>query len=209
MKVYNALYAAFGPQHWWPAKTPFEVVVGAILTQQAPWKNVERAINNLKTAKLLTPGRIANANLLLLQKLIRPAGFYKVKSKRLKEISKLYPGMKELGKKPVNKAREDILEMDGIGPETGDSILLYAFGMPTFVVDAYTKRFVKRYGFTAGWKKVDYDNTKTFFEDNVTRNVQIYNEFHALIVELGKRHCKTKPVCERCPLSRRCKKLID
>lgn len=209
MNVYGALYAAFGPQHWWPAKTPFEVVVGAILTQQAPWKNVEKAINNLKAAKLLTPERIANANLSLLQKLIRPAGFYRVKSKRLKEISRLYPRMKGLSKKSVAQAREAILEMDGIGPETGDSILLYAFDMPTFVVDAYTKRFAKRYGLTAGWKKADYDRTKIFFESNVAQNVQIYNEFHALIVELGKRHCKAKPACDGCPLDGQCKKLID
>lgn len=208
MHIYDTLYNSFGPQRWWPADTQFEVVVGAVLTQQAPWKNVETAIGNLRKHGLLDPERLANADLKLVRKLIQPAGFYNVKSRRLKKIAALYPRMRELSRKSLDEARQGILEIDGIGPETADSILLYAFGMPTFVVDAYTKRFVKRYGFAKGWKKVDYETTKRFFEENIERNAVVYNEFHALIVELGKRHCRTKPLCGGCPLGKSCRRLV-
>ena len=209
MKIYNRLYDVFGPQHWWPAEGAFEVVVGAILTQQAPWKNVEKAINNLKKESALGPSAISKMSLPKLERMIKPAGFYKIKSKRLKKIAALYNKIEECKKLPVSEARKHLLKIDGIGPETADSILLYAFNMPTFVVDAYTKRFVKRYGFSKKWKRLDYETIKNFFERNTKYDVKVYNEFHALLVELGKKYCKTKPVCDKCPLNMMCEKRCE
>ncbi|MCK4245142.1 MAG: endonuclease III domain-containing protein [Candidatus Omnitrophica bacterium] len=200
--IYKSLYNAFGPQHWWPARTKFEIIVGAILTQQTTWKNVEKAIKNLRKNRLLTIKSLADSPLRKIEESIRPAGYYREKSKRLKEIStyllKHYQGgLKGLFKKDIKSLREELLNLRGIGEETADSILLYAGGKRIFVIDAYTKRIFLRLGLLPAG---DYDKIRMFFEDNLPRDIKIYEEFHALLVKLGKEFCKKKPLCKSCPL---------
>ena len=207
MWIYKQLHSAYGPRNWWPAETEFEVVVGAILTQQAPWTNVEKAIINLRGRGLLDPELLAKAETTLVEKLVRPAGFYKVKSRRIKGIADSYGRIRAAYDMPIHEARKELLSMKGIGPETCDSILLYAGNMPTFVIDAYTKRMAGRYGLAQD-EDIDYYELKEMFEDNLPRNERLFNEYHALIVELGKRHCKVKPECADCPLEKRCKKKV-
>jgi len=205
-ELYKFLLSHFGPQHWWPAETPFEVVVGAILTQQVAWKNAEKAIENLKNANVLDLCKISNLSLEKLEVYLKPTGFYRQKAKRLKDIcsyiSKEYnSNLKRLFNKETCSLRAELLSLNGIGPETADSIILYAAEKPSFVIDAYTKRICKRLQLT---DDLDYEPLKKFFENSLPKNVEIYKEFHALIVELGKNYCKTKPVCKNCPLSKKC-----
>jgi endonuclease-3 related protein len=207
MWIYKRLHSAYGPRNWWPAETDFEVVVGAILTQQAPWTNVEKAIINLKGHGLLDPENLAKAETALVEKLVRPAGFYKVKSKRVIKMAESYGRIRDAYDMPISEARKTLLSMDGIGPETCDSILLYAGNMPTFVIDAYTKRMAGRYGLTQD-EDIDYHELKDMFEEKLPRNERLFNEYHALIVELGKQHCRSKPECKGCPLEARCKKRV-
>ncbi len=200
--IYKSLYKSFGPQHWWPARTKFEIIVGAILTQQTTWRNVEKAIRNLRKNRLLTIENLANAPLRKIEELVRPAGYYREKAKCLKNIAtyllKHYQGkLKELFKKDTKSLREELLNLRGIGKETADSILLYAGGKRIFVIDAYTKRIFLRLGLLPA---SDYDKIRMFFEDNLPRDVKIYEEFHALLVKLGKEFCKRKPLCSSCPL---------
>ena len=206
LKIYRTLLKHFGPQAWWPAETPFEVMIGAILTQNTNWKNVEKAIANLKAHKLLSPKAILDIRNSKLENLIRSAGYYKQKAKKLKAFVKYF--IKEyqgkLGKMRENqgaKLRNELLEVHGIGPETADSILLYALDKPTFVVDAYTKRIGNRVGL---FKFSDYHEIKEFFEKNSSKNLEMYKEYHALLVELGKGFCKTEPACEDCPIKALC-----
>ena len=205
-ELYKFLLSHFGPQHWWPAETPFEVVVGAILTQQVAWKNAEKAIENLKNANVLDLCKISNLSLEKLEVYLKPTGFYRQKAKRLKDIcsyiSKEYnSNLKRLFNKETCSLRAELLSLNGIGPETADSIILYAAEKPSFVIDTYTKRICKRLQLT---DDLDYEPLKKFFENSLPKNVEIYKEFHALIVELGKNYCKTKPVCKNCPLSKKC-----
>ena len=205
-ELYKFLLSHFGPQHWWPAETPFEVVVGAILTQQVAWKNAEKAIENLKNANVLDLCKISNLSLEKLEVYLKPTGFYRQKAKRLKDIcsyiSKEYnSNLKRLFNKETCSLRAELLSLNGIGPETADSIILYAAEKPSFVIDAYTKRICERLQLT---HELDYEPLKKFFENSLPKNVEIYKEFHALIVELGKNYCKTKPVCKDCPLSEKC-----
>lgn len=207
--IYNLLLKHFGPQKWWPAETEFEVIVGAILTQNSNWKNVERAIANLKDKDLMEPERIHSVSEEGLKKLIRPAGYYNAKARKLREFTDFlfeeYDGKLDrfLGL-PPEQVREQLLSIWGIGPETADSIILYAAEKPSFVVDAYTRRIFSRLGFVD--EKTGYDELKKFFEKNIPRDVSLYKEFHALIVELGKNCCRTKPLCKECPLGRECLK---
>jgi len=209
-KLYSLLLKAYGKQNWWPAETPFEVCVGAILTQNTAWKNVERAIGNLKRENLLSPEAIAKLDIARLKELIKPAGFYNQKAERLKLFSKFIiesGGLEKLKRVPKEELRKMLLKLKGIGNETADSILLYAFEKPSFVVDAYTKRLLFRLGIT---EKEDesYMKVKTLFEKEILpikRNVHIYNEFHALIVEHSKVHCRKKPNCKGCPLAHLCR----
>lgn len=209
--VYNKLLNKFGEQHWWPAETPFEVCVGAILTQSTSWSNVEKAINNLKKEGLLSPHKLNKIETRKLAKLIKPAGYFNSKARKIKEFTnhlekKHKNNLDKLFNQPVDKLREELLSIWGIGPETADSIILYSANKPTFVVDAYTKRIFHRLGFTE--EDVGYDELKEFFEENLPRDTQLYNEFHALIVRLGKEHCKkTNPVCRNCPLIKECKSI--
>ena len=207
-QIYKKLLNHFGGQHWWPADTEFEVIVGAILTQAASWKNVESAIENLKSKKILTPAGIKGITTAELGKLIRPAGYYNVKSKKLKKfvdfLYKNYNGDLNLFlSQPIGKLRDELLSIWGIGNETADSIVLYAAHKPSFVVDAYTRRIFSRLGFVDD--DVSYENLKKFFEKNLPEDVGLYKEFHALIVELGKNYCRTKPACGECPINYGCK----
>lgn len=203
LDIYRVLFEKFGGQHWWPAETEFEVIVGAILTQAAAWKNVELAIKNLKAENLLMPEGIYKTSEAKLRKIIRPAGYFNAKARKLKEFVNFlfenYDGnLKLMLNQPHEKLRGELLSIWGIGPETADSIVLYAANKPSFVVDAYTKRIFSRIGLVNN--NVNYENLKKFFEENLPRDVKLYNEFHALLVKLGKEYCKPKPLCDECPV---------
>ncbi len=204
--IYEKLLKALGKQNWWPAEDKFEVIVGAILTQQASWKNVEKAIKNLKQHRMLTPEDLYRLDGKRLEELIRPSGFYKVKAKRLKRfvnfLFEKYDGkLERLFSLSMEELRKELLSINGIGDETADSILLYSAGMPSFVVDAYTIRIFSRLGLL---KEKKYEKVKEFFEKNLPKDVELYKEYHALIVELGKNICKLKPKCILCPLKEWC-----
>lgn len=205
--IYDRLYEAYGPQGWWPAETPFEVMVGAILTQAASWRNVERAIANLKAAGLLSPEALAAVPEEELARLIRPAGYFNVKARKLKALMALIMGpfqgdLERLLSHPPRELRQLLLATYGIGPETADSILLYAAGQPYFVVDAYTVRVFRR--LELGPERDSYDAWQSFFMAHLPRDAALYNEYHALIVRHGKDVCRTRPLCPACPLRELC-----
>lgn len=203
--IYRRLFRYFGQQHWWPADSDFEVAVGAILTQNTSWSNVEKAIQNLKKARCLSLKKMLNMSDGALAKLIRPAGYYNIKAKRLKNFLKFlkdkYKGsignMRRMG---ILDARSQLLSVNGIGEETADSILLYALGKPIFVVDAYTKRIAVRHGFVN--EGADYKTLQHLFMDNLPNREDLFNEYHALIVRLGKEFCKkNNKNCILCPIN--------
>lgn len=201
--AFDRMFACFGPRHWWPGETPFEVMVGAILTQNTNWKNVERAIINLKKEKVLHPKKLSSIHPASLASLIRPAGFYRVKAARLRHFLKYflekYDGdEKKMAEKDAAQLRQELLQVKGIGPETADSILLYALAKPVFVVDAYTKRVLNRHAMCA--EDDGYDEIQNLFIDHLPRDTKLFNEFHALIVETGKEYCRKTPSCDECPL---------
>ena len=203
MEIYDLFFNAFGPQRWWPGETPFEIAVGAILTQNTNWGNVEKAINNLKKQKSLNAKTLHNMADKKLALLIKPAGYYNIKTKRLKNFldffTNHYKGSIEKMKTEDKEAlREKLLNINGIGPETADSILLYALEKPIFVIDAYTKRVLKRHNVVS--EKADYYELQEIFHKNLPQDTTLFNEFHALFVKLGKDFCRTKPRCEACPL---------
>ena len=204
LKFYRRLYAFYGPQKWWPAEGPFEVMVGAILTQNTSWLNAEKAIENLKAKGLLSPRSLKKASPRVISELIRPAGYYRLKTKRLKNFveffSRTYRGSITLMRKtPCSRLRNKLLSVSGIGPETADSILLYALNKPVFVIDAYTKRILNRHRIISDG--YGYAETQRIFEDNLPRKSKLFNEYHALLVRLGKEYCKkTKAQCARCPI---------
>jgi endonuclease III related protein len=203
-KIYKKLYNYFGPQHWWPAETPFEVMVGAILTQNTNWQNVEKAIRNLKKGRVLTPSRLHGISPERLAKFIKPSGYYNVKTRRLKEllnfIFSVYRGsLKKMAAGQKSELRRQLLSVKGIGQETADSILLYALSKPVFVVDAYTKRILSRHKLCK--HDAGYEDTQNLFMQNLKNEVKLFNEYHALLVRLGKEFClKRNPKCENCPL---------
>jgi endonuclease-3 related protein len=192
MRIYNKLLNQFGHRQWWPADTPFEVVIGAVLTQQTKWENVERAIQNLKERGFLEPEPLSKAVIEELETLVRCTGFYRQKAKRLKNISGFFSGNPDLLEKQGNELRNILLSLNGIGQETADSIVLYAAGKPSFVIDAYTKRMCKCLGIEG-----DYGKLQSVFEQSIPRDVPLYKEFHALIVEYGKQFCGKKK-CSEC-----------
>ncbi|HYL97656.1 MAG TPA: endonuclease III domain-containing protein [Blastocatellia bacterium] len=204
MRYYEVMSGALGPMRWWPARTPFEVIVGAILTQSTAWANVERAIGNLRAASLLTPSAMLCVRTPRLADLVRPSGYFRQKAKKLKAFVRFlhneYRGsLKRMFQTPTSQLRDELLSVHGIGPETADSILLYAGNHPVFVVDAYTHRIFGRHGITNG--KPDYEPVRALFESSLPRRQELFNEFHALIVNTGKNWCrKTAPRCEECPL---------
>ena len=209
---YDSLFAAHGPQHWWPGRTPFEVIVGAILVQNTAWTNVEPAIENLRSEKLLTPRAIETASTPRLEKLIRCSGYFRQKAKKLKTfvhfLHTRYQGsVAKMSRAETQTLRSQLLAVRGIGPETADSILLYAAGHAVFVVDAYTRRILERHGHplhavrNGKSRPFRYEDIRQLFERSLPRDAQLYNEFHALIVHTGKHHCRPKnPNCTDCPL---------
>jgi len=203
LHIYIKLYTSFGPQHWWPGETPFEVAVGAILTQNTNWGNVEKAIENLKKNRLLRPSALHELSHNRLAELIRPAGYFNIKAKRLKNFIDLlmreYQGsMNRMKKEDFSSVRKKLLSVNGIGPETADSIILYALEKPVFVIDAYTKRVLSRHNILD--HDVSYEAFQEFFHATLKENVGLFNEYHALVVRLAKEYCRTKPVCTGCPL---------
>jgi endonuclease-3 related protein len=211
VRIYQELSGCFGKQKWWPtqSKNPeFEIIIGAILTQQTKWSNVEKAIINLKMKNLLNPRNLINSRLNEIESLIKMTGFYRQKAGRIKYFSeylvKNYNGsLDNFFNKSTEEIRKELLSLNGIGKETADSILLYAAKKLIFPVDAYTKRMCKRLGF----KESEYEEIRMLFENSLPRNLEIYNEMHALIVKLGKSYCKIKPVCYECPLKDYCLKI--
>ncbi|MDH4320046.1 MAG: endonuclease III domain-containing protein [Desulfobulbaceae bacterium] len=202
-EIYDTLYTAFGPQHWWPGETPFEVLIGAVLTQNTAWTNVERAIANLKAADALSLDGLAALDTVILAELIRPSGYYNQKAARLqgliRYITDTHGDLDAFFDQDTESLREELLSLKGIGPETADSIALYAAGKPTFVVDAYTHRIFSRHNLIA--EEAGYHEIREMFMDGLPEDVPLYNEYHALIVRLGKEYCKkSKPRCEQCPL---------
>lgn len=203
--VYRALHHHFGPQHWWPGGTRFEVIVGAILTQNTAWSNVEKAIARLRAARVLNPARLHALPRARLAELIRPAGYFNVKAARLHAFTALlhekYGGsLTRLFRRPTGTLRLTLLSVPGIGPETADSILLYAADRPVFVVDAYTRRLTERHGWTH--TRATYDEVAQLFTRVVPASRPVYNEYHALLVALGKHYCRPTPRCDECPLRR-------
>ena len=202
--IYKKLYKNFGPQYWWPAETPFEVMVGAILTQNTSWSNVERAINNLKKEKLLEPNRLHKLPQKKLSNLIIPAGYYNIKAKRLREfldfLFKNYKGnLKKMFSMDALILRRQLLSVNGIGPETADSILLYAGNKPVFVIDTYTRRIIDRMGLRPDGNT--YSAHQSLFMSNLPPDARLFNEYHALLVRHAKEVCRTKPICGKCCLN--------
>jgi endonuclease-3 related protein len=202
--MYDRLWAACGPQHWWPARTPTEVVIGAILTQNTTWTNVERAIRNLERVKCLSWRALRDVSEDKLARLIQPAGTYRVKAARLRAfVDYLWQhhrgSLSSILDGELDDARQRLLSIHGIGPETADAILLYAGNRPTFVVDAYTTRILHRHFLVDA--KADYESIRRLFHETLPEDVQLFNEYHALLVEVGKRHCRRRARCEGCPLA--------
>jgi len=227
MKIYDLLLQAYGYQGWWPLSTEteskgfdergyhkkdyihpqteahkLEICIGAILTQNTAWKNVEKALINLKKQNLMNAEKIIAADNKRLSAIIKPAGYYNIKSKKLKAFAKFFIVHKEKFNSSSIE-RESLLSMWGVGKETADSILLYALDKPFFVIDAYTKRIFSRIGFFD--EKISYEKAQEFFHKNLANDYKLFNEYHALIVEHAKQHCAKKPKCRGCVLRNKCK----
>lgn len=204
LDIYHKLYTHYGPQHWWPAGEPFEVIVGAILTQSAAWSNVEKAITNLKDAGALTPKTLRTLSEEEIASLSYPSGYYRAKARKLKSFAnwlgeRYDDNLSYLFHHSVNDLREQLLSVYGIGEETADSIILYAAGKPVFVIDAYTRRFINRLGLKPPIES--YAAYQALFMANLPTDSQLFNEYHALLVRLGKDVCRKIPACERCCLN--------
>jgi endonuclease-3 related protein len=207
LDIYRRLLARYGPQHWWPAEEPFEVIVGAILTQSAAWGNVEKAIANLKEANALSAKTLRQLSTLKLAALVHPCGYYNAKARKLKsfaywlgnhyddDLGRLFAGK-------VDDLRPQLLSIHGIGQETADSIILYAAGKPSFVIDAYTRRIISRIGLAPA--KNSYAAYQALFMENLPPDTRLFNEYHALLVWLGKKVCRPRPLCPQCCLSDLC-----
>jgi len=207
-EIFDVLYSAYGPQGWWPGESTFEIILGAILTQNAAWHNVTLAIDNLRREGLLEPGALLRADPGRVKALIAPAGFFNVKYDRLRSFLEYLAGHDmDLGRfrrLPLADLREELLGVRGIGPETADSILLYAFDRPIFVVDAYTRRLFSRLGYD--WmEKAPYEEVQRFFMGKLPNKPELFNEFHALIVAHCKSTCRKEPLCSACSLSPFCR----
>jgi len=206
-EVYRLLFAHYGPQHWWPADTPFEVIVGAILTQSAAWGNVEKAISNLKQAEALTPVSLRQLPIDELAKLIYPSGYYNAKALKLKSFVEHLEeahedSLEKLFSLDILRLRSELLNIHGIGPETADSIILYAALKPIFVVDAYTRRIISRLELSP--PRDDYASFQALFMGNLPADEKLFNEYHALLVRHGKEVCKKVPLCSNCRLRQLC-----
>ena len=203
LRLYTALHGRYGPQGWWPARTPFEVAVGAVLTQHTAWSGAARAIANLRAAGRLEPRRLRALSPPALGRLIRPAGTWRLKARRLLALTgfllkRAGGGTSRLRRAPLEPLRGALLAVPGIGPETADAILLYAMGRPVFVADAYTRRVLARHRIVPG--KSDYETVRRFLEAHLPADPALFNEFHALLVAVAKSHCRARPECDGCPL---------
>jgi endonuclease III related protein len=202
VRAFKLMNEALGPQHWWPGETPFEIIVGAILTQSTAWTNVEKAIAELKREGLLSPATMRRVSVQKLAGVIRSSGYFNQKARRLKNFLaflRRYRTLENMFQEPTETLRERLLGIQGFGPETADSILLYAGGHPVFVVDAYTRRILSRHGWQD--ETATYGEIQGLFESQLPRNVPLFNQYHALLVNVGKNFCKRKePDCLKCPL---------
>jgi len=203
LRLYRALLAHHGPQRWWPARTPFEVAVGAILVQHTAWAGAARAIAGLRSAGLLKPVRLAAADIATLGALVRPAGTWRLKARRLADftrwlLARAGGDFRGLRRAPLRPLRRELLAVPGLGPETADAILLYAAGRPVFVADAYTRRVLARHRFVPAG--IGYEDARAFLEARLPSDPALFNEFHALLVAVAKSNCRTVPICETCPL---------
>ncbi len=204
LNLYHQLKNQHGTLRWWPADTPFEVALGAILTQATAWRNVEKAIGNLKAANVFTPEQIHAVTQDELEELLRPSGYYKMKTKKVRAYVEhiMKRPMHVMFKQDVPKLRDELLSIYGVGPETADSIILYAAEKPSFVVDTYTYRLFSRLGWIKG--NYHYERLRALFMDNLSHDVDLFNEYHALIVRHGARVCKKTPQCETCNMQAIC-----
>ena len=221
--IYSNLFSSFGPQNWWPVtleseiipryhetiklteKQKLEICFGAILTQNTNWKNAEKAISQLNKNKLININKIIKINNENLARIIKSSGYHNQKAKKLKNLclflkNNYHGNIKKLFSNNITKLRNELLSINGIGPETADSIILYAAKKPIFVIDAYTKRIMNRVGF----KENSYDGLQNLFMNNLKKDEKLFNEYHALLVELGKNICKKKPLCIKCPINTMC-----
>lgn len=203
-QVYQRLLAALGPQGWWPGESPWEVMVGAVLVQNTAWKNVERAIDNLRDEGLLRPQRLAELEQAELAELIKPAGYFRLKAKRLQNLMRFvveeFDGSLEAMKRvDMHSMRAELLAVNGIGPETADSILLYALEQPALVVDTYTQRIFARHGWID--YSTDYHQLQEHLASELPLEAPLYNELHALLVHVGHHYCRRQAKCEECPLA--------
>ncbi len=203
LKIFDALLTSFGKRNWWPGETQLEIIVGAVLTQNTSWKNVEKAIDNLKREKVLKVRTLRNISTETLAEIIKPSGFYNIKARRLKNLIDLIhdsysSDIRELEKEDLWDIREKLLSVSGVGKETADSIILYALGKPIFVIDVYTKRFLSNHRLFDG--EYDYDTLQRFFMEALPHDPYLFNEFHALIVCLCQNYCRKIPLCGLCPL---------
>jgi len=207
LNIYRRLLAHFGPQHWWPAQEPFEIIVGAILTQSAAWGNVEKAVANLRAAEAMSPGALRRLSRSKLAKLVHPCGYYNAKALKLKSFA-FWLGnhydddLDRLFANNTDDLRQQLLSIHGIGRETADSILLYAANKPIFVIDAYTRRIINRIGLAP--KKDSYAAYQAWFTEHLPSDTQLFNEYHALLVCQGKNVCRRRPLCQQCCLSDLC-----
>ena len=203
--VFDRLRAIHGPQHWWPGDSPFEIMVGAVLTQNTAWTNVERAIVNLVANQALTPARILEVEEKQLAEWLRPSGYFNIKARRLRNFCRWYLDAGEypaLARWDTRELRTALLAINGIGPETADDILLYAFARPVFVIDAYTRRLFMRLGLIVGDE--GYETLRHAFEQALDADIALFNEYHALIVAQAKDICRVRPNCDRCGLRGTC-----
>ena len=209
-KLYELLFAEYGEQHWWPGETPFEVMVGAILTQNTAWTNVEKAISALREADALNPQALRTRPIDELATLIRPSGYFNAKVRKLRALGDYLADYDDdierlFASKPLDELREELLALHGVGPETADSMLLYAGNLPSFVIDAYTIRVLTRLGIIDSDSKPKYEDVRALFQESLPTDVQLFNEYHALFVAHGKDVCKSrKPLCSECVLVAYC-----
>jgi len=202
---YRHLMDHFGPTGWWPGDTPFEIAIGAILTQNTAWTNVEKAIAELKRRRALAPRRILQMPVKAFEEAIRASGYFRVKARRVTSFCQYLVdnhggSVRRMAKRPLEELRRELLQVHGIGPETADDILLYACEKPVFVVDAYTRRILSRHGIVA--PDIGYETLRAHFEDRLAPDVHVFKEYHGLIVYTGKDYCKSRPNCQECPLAR-------
>jgi len=207
LQLFNLLFDNYGPQNWWPGESPFEVIIGAILTQSAAWTNVEKAIYNVKKADLLNPVSLRSISNSELAELIFPSGYYNAKARKIKAFvehlgSAHLDSLENLFSADIDQLRNELLSIHGIGPETADSIILYAAGKPIFVIDAYTVRLLSRIGISPS--RNCYNEFQALFMDNLPSESYLFNEYHALLVRHGKEICRKKPLCDKCCLTSIC-----